>query len=172
MGPGTYDDITACRALAPGIYIIAGHNRFSGNINVVSNGGVLLYFTCSATSGTATVSAACPPGAAGGSLDFAGTVRARIDAITDPAAPYRGLAIIYDRNNTSPLALIGGPNITINGGVYAAAATLRNTGPGPLVVNGSVVVGAVDMRGVPATLTVTQGNAFADLPAMLIHLTR
>jgi Flp pilus assembly protein TadG len=170
--PGTYDDITACRTLAPGVYIVTGQNRFSGNINIVSNGGVLLYFTCSTTAGAATVSAPCPPGTQGGSLDFAGTVHATIDAITGPSAIYRGLAIVYDRNNTAPLAIIGGPNITINGGVYAAAATLRNTGPGPLIVNGSLVVGAVDMRGVPATVQVTQTNAFADIPPMLIHLTQ
>jgi Flp pilus assembly protein TadG len=170
--PGTYDDVTTCRTFGPGVYVITGQNRFSGNINVTSNGGVLLYFTCSRTTGTTTVSAPCVPGAEGGSLDFAGTVHATIDAITGPGSPYRGLAIVYDRNNASPLDLIGGPNITINGGVYARAATLRNTGPGPLIVNGSVVVGAVDMRGVPATLQVNQSNAFADIPSMLVHLTR
>jgi Flp pilus assembly protein TadG len=170
--PGTYDDVTSCRTFAPGEYVITGQNRFSGNINVTSNGGVFLYFTCSRTAGTTTVSAPCLPGAQGGSLDFAGTVHATIDAITGPGSPYRGLAIVYDRNNTAPLGLIGGPNITINGGVYARAATLRNTGPGPLIVNGSAVVGAVDMRGVPASFQVNQGNAFADIPAMLVHLTR
>lgn len=170
--PGTYDDVTSCRTFAPGVYVITGQNRFSGNINVTSNGGVLLYFTCSSTIAGVTVSSACAPGAQGGSLDFAGTVHASIDAITGAGSSYRSLAIVYDRNNTSDLSIIGGPNITINGGVYARSATLRNAGQGPLVVNGSMVVGAVDMRGVPATLQVNQGNAFADIPPMLVHLTR
>jgi Flp pilus assembly protein TadG len=170
--PGTYDDITSCRTFAPGVYVITGQNRFRGNINVTSNGGVLLYLTCSVTVAGVTVSSACAPGAEGGLLDFAGTVHASIDAITGTGSPYRNLAIVYDRNNTSDLSIIGGPNITINGGVYARSATLRNAGPGPLIVNGSMVVGAVDMGGVPATLQVNQGNAFADIPPMLVHLTR
>jgi len=170
--PGTYDNVTTCRTFAPGVYVITGQNRFSGNINVTSNGGVLLYFTCSSTVGGVTVSSACAPGAEGGSLDFAGTVHATLDAITGAGSPYRGLAVVYDRNNTSDLSLIGGPNITINGGVYARSATLKNAGMGPLIVNGSMVVGAVDLQGVPATLQVNQGNAFADIPPMLVHLTR
>jgi Putative Flp pilus-assembly TadE/G-like len=168
--PGTYTDVTPCRAFAPGVYVITDRNRFTGNITVTANGGVLFYLTCSSGSGAATVSAPCPPGAQGGSLEFAGTVSASITALPDPA--YRGLAIIYDRNNSAPLGLVGGPNISIDGGVYAAAATLRNNGTGPLTVDGSMVVGGVDLRGVPATVTITQANAFADLPPMLIHLTR
>jgi hypothetical protein len=131
---------------------------------------VLFYVTCSSGSGAATVSAPCPPGAQGGSLEFAGTVSASISALPNPA--YRHLAVIYDRNNTSPLGLVGGPDITIDGGVYAAAATLVNNGTGPLTINGSMVVGGIDLRGVPATVNITQTNAFADLPPMLIHLTR
>jgi Flp pilus assembly protein TadG len=168
--PGTYTDVMSCRVFAPGVYVITDRNRFTGNITVTSNGGVLFYVTCSSGSGAAVISAPCPPGTQGGSLEFAGTVSASIHALPDPA--YRGLAIIYDRNNTSPLGIVGGPNVTIDGGVYAAAATLVNNGTGPLTVAGSMVVGGVDLRGVPATVTITQTNAFADLPPMLIHLTR
>jgi hypothetical protein len=162
--------VTSCRAFAPGEYVITDRNRFTGNITVTANGGVLFYVTCSSGSGAATVSAACPPGAQGGSLEFAGTVSASISALPNPA--YRHLAVIYDRNNTSPLGLVGGPDIIIDGGVYAAAATLRNNGTGPLTINGSMVVGGIDLRGVPATVNITQTNVFADLPPMLIHLTR
>jgi Flp pilus assembly protein TadG len=168
--PGTYSDVTPCRVFAPGVYVITDRNRFTGNITITANGGALFYATCSSGSGAATVSTPCPPGAQGGSLEFAGTVSASISALPDPV--YRGLAIIYDRNDTSPLGIVGGPSVTIDGGVYAAAATLRNNGTGPLTVNGSMVVGGVDLRGVPATVTITQTNAFADLPPMLIHLTR
>jgi hypothetical protein len=35
-----------------------------------------------------------------------------------------------------------------------------------------MVVGAIDLRGVPATVTINQSHAFADLPPMLVHLTQ
>jgi len=154
---------------APGVYVLAGQNRFAGNISVSADGGVLFYVTCSARTSAGVVSAACATGQQGGSLEFAGTVSATITAMSDPV--YRGLAIIYDRNNTAPLGLVGGPGITVDGGVYAAAATLRNNGTGPLTVNGTMVVGAVDLRGVPATVNIDEENAFADLPPFLVHLT-
>jgi Flp pilus assembly protein TadG len=169
--PGTYNDVTACRTFAAGIYVITGQNRFTGNVTVLATGGVLLYFTCSTGSGASTVSAPCPAtGAQGGSLAFGGNVNATITARTDPI--YRGLAIIYDRHNTSELGIIGGPAVIVNGNVYAAAGTLRNNGNGPLTVNGSLVIGDVDLRGVPATVNVTQSNVFADLPTTIVHLTR
>jgi hypothetical protein len=65
----------------------------------------------------------------------------------------------------------GGPAVTVAGNVYAAAGTLRNNGNGPLTINGSLVVGGVDLRGVPATVNVTQSNVFADLAATIVHLT-
>jgi hypothetical protein len=34
-----------------------------------------------------------------------------------------------------------------------------------------MVVGAVDLRGVPATVNINEENAFADLPPFLVHLT-
>lgn len=74
----------------------------------------------------------------------------------DPA--YCGLAIVCNRNNTAPLGLVGGPDITINGGVYGASAAPRNNGTGSLTVNSTMVVGAVDLRGVPATVNINQDN--------------
>lgn len=168
--PGTYSDVKGCRTFTPGVYVIAGQNRFTGNADITATGGVLFYVTCSAGSGASLVSAPCSSGQQGGSLEFAGTVGARITAMTNPA--YRNLAVIYDRNNTSPLGLVGGPDVVINGGVYAASATLRNNGTGPLTVNGTLVVGTVDLRGVPATVNINETSAFADLPGFLVHLTR
>jgi hypothetical protein len=168
--PGTYDDVTSCERFASGIYVITGQNRFSGTGAVIADTGVLFYVTCSARTSAGPVSAACSPGQQGGSLEFTGNVRARISALPDPL--YRDLAIVYDRNNTSTLGLIGGPDITVDGGVYAASATLRNNGAGPLTVDGTMVVGSVDLRGVPATVNINEENAFADLPPFLVHLTR
>jgi hypothetical protein len=62
--------------------------------------------------------------------------------------------------------------VTVNGGVYAASATLRNNGSGVLAVNGTMVVAGVDLRGAPSTVAINRDNAYADLPPMLTHLTR
>jgi Flp pilus assembly protein TadG len=168
--PGTYDDVTACRTFAPGIYVITGQNTFTGAYSVTGT-QVLLYFTCSTGSGADAVSAACPAeGAPGGSIAFAGDVTATITPSTDPT--YRGLAIVYDRHDTSDLGIVGGPDITISGSVYAASATLVNNGNGLLTVGGTLVVGGVDLHGVPATINVNQSNAVADLPPALVHLTQ
>jgi hypothetical protein len=168
--PGTYDDVTACRTFAPGIYVITGQNTFT-SATPVTGTQVLLYFTCSTGSGANTVSAACPAaGAQGGSIAFAGNVNATITPSTDPA--YRGLAIVYDRHDTSDLGIVGGPDITISGSVYAASATLVNNGNGPLTVGGTLVVGRVDLHGVPSTINVNQSNTVADLPPALVHLTQ
>ncbi len=168
--PGTYADVTACRTFTRGVYVITGLNRFAGQQPVDASAGVLWYFTCSAQSGGATVSAACAPGARGGSVEFAGTLTATITALPDPQ--YRGLAVVYDRNNASELGLLGGTGITVNGGVYARSAVLRNVGNGPLLVRGAFVSGGVDLRGAPSSVTVEGPDVFPDLPRGTLHLTR
>jgi hypothetical protein len=167
--PGTYSSIQACRTFASGVYIITGANSFTGSAVIDASSGVLFYFTCSAAGAGGTVSAACGAGATGGSIAFGGNVVAVINPLPDPT--YRGLAVVYDRNNAAGLDLVGGTGVTVNGGVYAASATLGNNGNGVLAVHGTIVVAGVDLRGAPSTVTVDQGNAYADLPPMLTHLT-
>jgi Flp pilus assembly protein TadG len=167
--PGTYDDLTACQSFGRGVYILTGNVRFSGMATIDARNGVLFYVTCS-TGGRTPVTRACNPGEAGGSLDFAGTVGGTINALPDPT--YRGLAIVYDRNNTSPLSLVGGPNLIVNGGVYAKSAALTNSGAGPATVNGTVVVGSVNFSGVPSRITVNGAAATAPRGPMLVHLTQ
>jgi Flp pilus assembly protein TadG len=167
--PGTYSVITACRTFGSGVYVITGGNRFSGNVTIDASSRVFFYVTCS-SGGGAPVSSACASGQAGGSLDFAGTVGGTINALTDPA--YRGLAIAYDRRNTSPLSLVGGPNLVVNGGVYTASGALTNSGAGPVTVNGTLVVGSITFSGVPSTITVNGNAATAPRAPMLVHLTR
>jgi hypothetical protein len=168
--PGTYSDITACRTFGSGVYVITGTNRFSGNVTTDASSGVFFYVTCS-SGGANPVSRACSAaGQAGGSLDFAGTVGGTITALGDPA--YRGLAIAYDRANTAPLALVGGPNLVVNGAVYTASGALTNSGTGPLTVNGTVVVASVTFSGIPSRMTVNGASATAPRPPMLVHLTR
>jgi len=168
--PGTYSVVTACRTFRSGVYVLTGTTRFSGNVTIDASSGVLFYVTCQ-SAGSNPVSAACRTGGqAGGLLDFAGTVGGTINALADPS--YRGLAIAYDRNNTSTLSLVGGPNLVVNGGVYAASAALTNSGAGPLTVNGTVVVGSVTLNGVPSRITVNGAAATAPRGAMLVHLTQ
>ena len=167
--PGTYTLITACRTFASGVYVVTGVNRFSGNIAIDASSGVVLYATCSQGRGTP-VSSTCAQGQAGGSIQFAGTVTGTVAALPDPA--FRGLAIIYDRKNTAPLGLVGGPGLRIDGGVYAAAAELTNSGTGPLTINGSLVIGAITLNGVPSQITVTGTGAAAPVAGAGVRLTR
>jgi Flp pilus assembly protein TadG len=167
--PGTYSVITACRTFGSGVYVITGTNRFSGSVTINASSGVFFYVTCSSGGGTP-VSTACAAGQAGGSLDFAGTIGGTITALADPI--YRGLAIAYDRRNTSALSLVGGPNLVVNGGVYTASGALTNSGAGPVTVNGTLVVGSVALSGVPSTITVNGNAATAPRAPMLLHLTR
>jgi len=168
-GPGTYTSISNCRTFARGLYVVTGVSRFSGNITVDASSGVVFYATCS--QGRATViSSACAQGQAGGSIQFAGTVDGTITALPDPA--FRGLAIIYDRNNTAPLVLVGAPGLTVDGGVYAASARLTNNGTGPLTVNGTLVVGSILLDGVPSRIVVTGPDVSTPAGDRRVHLTR
>jgi Flp pilus assembly protein TadG len=168
--PGTYTDVSACRTFTSGVYVLTGGTRFSGIAPINASSGVFFYVTCQ-TPGSNPVSTGCRTGGqAGGSLDFAGTAAGTITALTDPA--YRGLAIAYDRNNTSPLSLVGNPNLVVNGGVYAKSAALTNSGAGPATVNGTVVVGSVTFSGVPSQITVNGAAATAPRGPMLVHLTQ
>jgi hypothetical protein len=151
------------------VYVVTGVSRFSGNISVDASSGVLFYATCS--QGRApVVSRACAQGEVGGSIQFAGTVNGRVTALPDPA--FRGLAIIYDRNNTAPLVLVGAPGLDIDGGVYAASARLTNNGTGPLTINGTLVVGSILLDGVPSRIVVTGADVTGPPGDTGVHLTR
>jgi hypothetical protein len=167
--PGTYTSIGNCRTFARGVYVVTGVSRFSGNITIDASSGVVFYAACSQGRGTV-VSSTCAQGQAGGSIQFAGTVNGRVTALPDPA--FRGLAIIYDRNNTAPLVLVGAPGLDVDGSVYAASARLTNNGTGPLTINGTLVVGAVRLDGVPSRIIVTGPDVSAPTGDRRVHLTR
>ena len=101
-GPGIYGSRNlrnmVCN-LQPGVYVIAGGTwDMAGNASSRLLGtGVTLYFMC----GTPASPRACNPNESGGTLDASGNGQLGIQA---PASgPLTGLAILFDRENSSTL---------------------------------------------------------------------
>jgi hypothetical protein len=159
-GPGIYTDKNfpnAACLLQPGLYVIrSGTWTLNGNASTVLSGtDVTLYFTCS----SGTVPRECNSGESGASLDFSGNGRIDIDAPT--SGPRQGLAIVYDRNNASPLQMTGNGSGGISGAVYALSATLDMRGNGCTTGLKSVVVAkSLAFSGSPACLRVDYDPAF------------
>jgi hypothetical protein len=136
--PGCYTTLGgggALLTLNPGTYIIT-QQLLLGNFGVTGN-GVTLYFACSSWP------TPCAGGGAAGGATVLGGSNGELN-ITAPAAnsgePYPGMAIFYDRNNTSALTLSGDGSATITGTVYAPSAQLRTSGNGGYTINGTVIV--------------------------------
>jgi Flp pilus assembly protein TadG len=154
QGPGIYtsqDLRNATCTLSPGLYVIrSGVWDLAGNSSTVLRGsGVTLYFTCSDGS----LPRACNPGEAGATMDFSGNGRIEIDAPT--SGPLAGLAIVYDRNNTSTLRFTGNGSGGMSGAVYAPSAKLLVNGNGcGNAYESVVVVQELEFNGNPACLRV------------------
>lgn len=145
--PGNYDNInvtgSATLILESGTYFIAG--TFSvggtGSANVIEDGGVLLYFTCSSGSQLA---ACATGGQAGGSLSLSGTGNMSLAPAT--TGTYANLTVFYDRNNNAPMTLSGTPGLSFSGSVYAKSSALALNGTGStlqslIVVNSASISG-------------------------------
>ena len=157
-GPGIYGarnlrGIT-CN-LAPGLYVISGPATASGtvwdmagNSDTHLNGtGVTLYFTC----GTPTVPAACAPDQGGATLDASGNGTLGMTGPT--TGPLKGLAIAFDRNNTSTLRLTGNGSAGMTGTIYLASGKLQMNGNGcTSTYNSLIVVDDLEMNGNPSCL--------------------
>lgn len=152
-GPGIYGSRNfpngTC-VLQPGLYVITGEWDFSGNVVLDATSGVTLFFTC----GTPTAVTACAaPGQDGGWLDASGNGNIGVTAPQDASNPYRGLAIAYDRQNTSLLGLSGNGASTIVGTIYGASAHMRYDGNGCGRTNQAlIVVDELEFNGSPACL--------------------
>lgn len=151
-GPGIYTgqalNNKVC-TLQPGLYVIRdGIWDGSGNQSGELKGtGVTLYFTCS--SGNAV--SPCASGQAGARLDASGNYKVSITAPT--SGPLRGLALAYDRNNTSMLRLTGNGSGSFTGAIYAKSALLQLNGNGcASPYNSLIVVDNVDMNGNPTCI--------------------
>lgn len=138
QGPGTYGAFNfpngTC-TLQPGLYVITGEWSLTGTASLDASAGVTLYFTC----GTAGTPVACAaPGTAGGWLDSNGNGDVKVTAPTTGSTA--GLAIVYDRLNTSLLRLTGNAVSAYVGTIYAYSAQLRFTGNGCAGANQSLIV--------------------------------
>ncbi|MGN6578149.1 MAG: pilus assembly protein TadG-related protein [Nocardioides sp.] len=135
-GPGVYGDVafsSGC-TLQAGLYVITGDWSLTGN-DAFTGTGVTLYFTC----GTQSSPRACnAPGEEGGALLAHGNGMIKLTAPTTGA--YAGLAIAYDRLNTSPLWLTGNGESQYVGTIYGYSAKMRFDGNGCSVTNQSLIV--------------------------------
>lgn len=137
-GPGIYGAFnfpnSTC-TLQPGLYVVTGVWSFTGGAMLDATSGVTLYFAC----GTTTAVVPCAqPGQAGGALNDAGNGDVSITA--PDSGPFQGLAIAYDRLNTSPINLSGNGSGTVIGTIYAYSANLRYDGNGCSLANQALIV--------------------------------
>lgn len=135
--PGCYTTLGgggSLLTLNPGTYIITSQVLL-GDFGVTGT-GVTLYFACTlwptpcASGGQA---GATIIGGSNGSLNISAPAG-------NSGQPYPGMAIFYDRNNTSPLLLTSNGSATITGTLYAASAQLNTQGTGGYTINGTVIV--------------------------------
>ncbi|GIM67674.1 hypothetical protein Pve01_89480 [Planomonospora venezuelensis] len=169
QGPGRYgakNFPNGTCTLLPGTYVVTGLWDFGGNASLAGN-GVTLYFTC----GTATLPRPCAsPGEAGGRLDFAGNGTMTITAPL--SGDLEGMAIWYDRMNTSELRLTGNGMNAYSGTIYAPSAKYRFNGNGcGYPQNALIIVKTLELNGTNACLTAnyTQGSN-VQIPPGELHL--
>ncbi|MCY7288726.1 MAG: Tad domain-containing protein [Cryobacterium sp.] len=169
QGPGKYgakNFPNGLCTLLPGTYVVTGLWDFSGNTSLAGT-GVTLYFTC----GTPTTVRPCAsPGEAGGQMDFSGNGDMTIKAPT--TGPPQGMAIWYDRLNTSELRLTGNGANIYTGTIYAPSSKYRFNGNGcGYPQNALVIVRTLELNGNNACLRITYSQGLnAPIPPGELHL--
>lgn len=157
-GPGIYGGRSfagnSTCTLSPGLYVIAGGSTTKWGLvggSVLNGTGVTLYFTC----GTSAAPQPCgSAGQAGAFLDGGGGSAVSITAPT--AGDLKGVAIAYDRANTSPLNLGGAGTGGFRGTVYARSSTFYfNGGSGGTSYNSAIVVGDLKSSGTSGQLSLS-----------------
>ncbi len=157
QGPGWYpNDVNfgnGLCTLTSGTYVIAGTWELKNTTNLVG-AGVSIYATCKTGS---TVRTCGPTNAESG-----GTFNRKNGNMTISApltGPLKGLAIVYDRLNNSPVDLQGNGMSTLTGSIYAPASMLYvNGGSGNTITGGTVIVNSVYSNGNGTYLTLIGGN--------------
>ena len=173
-GPGYYGAFNfpnaTCR-LDPGLYVVTGRWAVGGNEDTVldATSGVTLYFTCGTTSAPTPCTA---PGQEGGWLDAAGNGNVSVTAPSTGATA--GMAIAYDRLNTSDLQISGTGTGRFIGTIYALSSTMRYDGGGCANTNESLIItGNLEFNGSPACLNtdyIQEKNV--QIPPGDLHLTK
>lgn len=149
--PGNFSDVSGCTAFNPGIYVITGDAKLTGQSSLTAS-NVLFYFTCSENRGTKKNPVIVPKACASGGEDgatFGGAGNGTVVVNGLTSGPYQGFAMIWDRNNTADQTYVGNGNLTVHGAMYAANAdsVLDDRGNGQFVGYGPVVVGGVELKG-------------------------
>lgn len=148
QGPGIYGAVSrsgnsSC-TLSPGLYVIHGDWRISGNASMTGT-GVTLYFTCVTTSGPV-APRECGSGETGGELDASGNGVFEVSAPS--SGSLAGLALVSDRANRGTLSLTGNGSGGVAGTIYAADGALTMTGNGcGATYDSAIVVGRVSLTG-------------------------
>lgn len=125
-GPGIYLNPSASSCtLTPGLYVIIG-GTFGGNNDVVAN-NVTMYFTCR----TDTTPRACNAGESGGTIDLSGNGNFTMTAPTvSQSRSIPGVSLLFDRNNSTTLRLVGNGTLQLSGALYMKSGTLDMRGNG------------------------------------------
>jgi hypothetical protein len=158
--PGVYGTISGSKFLMPGVYVIKGDIRLSGNQQLTGY-GVTLYFACS------NYPAPCSSGGQnGGRIRATGNGAVLLtgptaqQCTTDPrTCPYQGLTIFADRNNTSQFTFRGnGTNESgdlsgSSGTIYMRSGLLDLRGNGYTLAS-QIITGRLTMEGNPAGITI------------------
>ena len=171
-GPGIYGDHNFGNedcVLQPGLYVITGKWDFTGQATLDATSGVTLYVACGTTSAVVPCAA---PGQQGGWLNAGGNGDIAITAPAD--GPTAGLAVVYDRLNTSNLEISGNGDAIYSGTIYAHSAKMRYDGNGCTKTHQSlIVVRTLEFNGNPACLQSTYDqdkNVY--VPPDNLHLSR
>ena len=174
-GPGIYGSYnfpnSTC-TLQPGLYVVAGDSHttwaLTGNTSQLLTGtGVTLYFTCGST---AAPRACNSPGEVGATLNAAGNGQLAISAPT--SGVLKGLAVVYDRQNTGTFELTGNGASNTYGSFYIKSGALDMNGNGCTTINAQIVVKDLEMNGNPACLRMTYSNGVAPEAVPKLFLSR
>lgn len=168
-GSGIYGakNFSGLCTLQPGVYVVVGLWAFNGASDSLAGNGVTLFFGCGTTANVRPCNA---PGEEGGQMDFAGNGSLTITAPT--TGDYKGMAIWYDRLNTSELRMTGNGATTYSGSVYAKSAKMRYNGNGcSSALNALIIVKTIELNGSNACLTsnYTQSSN-VQIPPGVLHL--
>jgi hypothetical protein len=129
--PGRYGNLSLSGSkrctMQPGLYTFTGSVTLSGSSALDASAGVTLYFTCGTPGAVRECGTSSPYAEPGGSLNLTGTNDIDIVAPKEGSA-WDGLAVVYDRTNTSNLDYSGTNQSTLRGAIYAKGATLNLSG--------------------------------------------
>lgn len=123
---GTLNIGESTLTLEPGIYIITGGISLSGNGSLISN-GALLYLTCGDSQGNyVSCGSTKPAPKSEATITMGGNPTVQMSGYA--SAPYTGMSIFMDRQNTSTLQLQGDATSSYAGTIYAASGGLSFQG--------------------------------------------